>query len=888
MKLQFKLILFILLFFSLPFKSSSQAFLVNDDQVGDCFQNKPPEIAMNSQGAYVIVWRDERNGDFDMFLQRYDSSGQPIGSNVRVNDDNYLDNPGWTDHTDPHVAMNDSGRVIVTWADRRAGYFDIWAQLFDQNGNKIGNNFMVNDEGSPNTYNDHPVAAIGPAGNFVIAWNDNRESDDDVFAQRFDATGNPLGANVKVNTDGETEYGQYPPGIGIADNGDFVITWADNRRSGEADVYYQRYSSSGVALGANMLANDTSLAIPEKRSTLAMNGNGNFVIVWDDYSSFNPSDPDVMAQRFSPTGAKIGTSFKVNDDATTEAQQGVDVAINDNGHFIISWIDNRIDNFFGDIYAQRYDQNGIAIGSNFLGDDFGGSGMQEYARCAISNAGGFVLTWSNSKTNTDILAINYDNQGQVSGASYTVNDDIGSGKQIVPATAMNENGDFVIVWEDYRDDYRGEVYLQRYDNAAHQLGANVKVNTDNGYYNYTLSPAVAMNNTGQFIVAWTDRRSTNCPELYVQRYDQFGLAIDTNQSVEDGNCTYQEYPAIALADDGSFVVAWYDDRDQSDIYARMFSPSGTAIGSSWKVNDDAVQKNQYAPAIAMDSSNNFVIVWQDERSYGKEIYAQRYSSNGTAIGPNFKVSTRNNTYKYSCDVAMDKAGNFAIVWIDEPLNELNPSVMLQYFENNGTALDSNIIINQNTDTSAREFPSITFDPEGSRFLISWTDYRNALNPDMYGLIFKPGFQLDTNFRISDQDAFENNFQVTETRSLACNHHLIIATWQDNLRHKQWDVYGKLMDWSMQSVGIDKDQPSSDVPGISVFPNPATTFINIKSDAEGTLDLRLYNILGATVLNEKLDGGIVNTFDINHLPGGIYFLCISTNSSQAVSKLIISK
>jgi len=42
-------------------------FLVNDDTQGDLLQREHSQVAMNSSGAFVVVWRDERNGDFDVF-----------------------------------------------------------------------------------------------------------------------------------------------------------------------------------------------------------------------------------------------------------------------------------------------------------------------------------------------------------------------------------------------------------------------------------------------------------------------------------------------------------------------------------------------------------------------------------------------------------------------------------------------------------------------------------------------------------------------------------------------------------------------------------------------------------------------------------------------------
>ena len=61
----------------------------------------------------------------------------------------------------------------------------------------------------------------------------------------------------------------------------------------------------------------------------------------------------------------------------------------------------------------------------------------------------------------------------------------------------------------------------------------------------------------------------------------------------------------------------------------------------FQVNENAGPNNsadQGSPSISSDASGNFVITWEDYRNGRPDIYGQRYSSDGSALGTNFKVN----------------------------------------------------------------------------------------------------------------------------------------------------------------------------------------------------------------------------------------------------------
>jgi hypothetical protein len=84
-------------------------FLVNDDTTGGCGQ-WVPTIARDPSGNFVITSHDYRNGNADIYAQRYNSSGDTLRSNFKVSDD-----IGTASQTVHAIAMDSSGNFIITW-----------------------------------------------------------------------------------------------------------------------------------------------------------------------------------------------------------------------------------------------------------------------------------------------------------------------------------------------------------------------------------------------------------------------------------------------------------------------------------------------------------------------------------------------------------------------------------------------------------------------------------------------------------------------------------------------------------------------------------------------------------------------------------------------------
>nr|NQU89854.1 hypothetical protein [Bacteroidota bacterium] len=118
--------------------------------------------------------------------------------------------------------------------------------------------FLVNEHTSiDGTEQEEPSINGDGNGNYVITWMDGRiEWNFDIYAQIYLSDGTTLGNNFKVNDDEGGTGSQYVPDIAVDPNLNFVITWIDKRNGWEWDIYAQRFSNDGTALGNNFKVND--------------------------------------------------------------------------------------------------------------------------------------------------------------------------------------------------------------------------------------------------------------------------------------------------------------------------------------------------------------------------------------------------------------------------------------------------------------------------------------------------------------------------------------------------------------------------------------------------------------------------------------------------------
>jgi hypothetical protein len=141
----------------------------------------------------------------------------------------------------PTIVSDGSGGAIITWADYRSGEWDVYAQRV--NCSCVA---QWTTDGVPISTailgQYHPAIVSDGSGGAIITWEDGRNGNTDIYAQRVNPSGSP-----QWTTDGAaicTALSTQDEPVLVSDgSGGAIITWEDMRR--EWDIYAQKVDRFG-------------------------------------------------------------------------------------------------------------------------------------------------------------------------------------------------------------------------------------------------------------------------------------------------------------------------------------------------------------------------------------------------------------------------------------------------------------------------------------------------------------------------------------------------------------------------------------------------------------------------------------------------------------------
>jgi len=142
--------------------------------------------------------------------------------------------------------------------------------------------------------------------------------------------------------------------------------------------------------------------------------------------------------------------------------------------------------------------------------------------------------------------------------------------------------------------------------------------------------------TGGGLFVWYDARSyPDPPNIYAQKLRPNGGTDWVKNGVPVANDPGFEFnPVIAYDDSGGGIIAWQDSRPGNpfgQVYAQRLDPTGSVKWQGGGVPIAPLDGNQFSPLIGKDWSGGAILVWQDYRNGGSDIYAQRIDRSGNAL-----------------------------------------------------------------------------------------------------------------------------------------------------------------------------------------------------------------------------------------------------------------
>jgi hypothetical protein len=405
--------------------------------------------------------------------------------------------------------------------------------------------------------------------------------------------------------------------------------------------------------GAERVVNSTT-AGAQTLPKMAMVSANRYVIVWThDGADGGVSNPQVRAQLFDLSGAKVGGEFVVNS-ADDGIQTNAVVAKLAGGGFVVAWEDRNsaTDGSGSAIRFQQFSADGIKVGLETTANT---TAALDQTRPAIAGlaGGGFVITWSDasgSGVGTNGLEVRgqvFAANGAASGTEFLVNT-ITSHDQTASSVTAMIGGGFAVAWQDNSPqgdqdpaqshvDGGSNIAFQAFNASGAKVGNQIDFDELEGPLAYTfgvgtritaVNPSITTLTDGRIAVVWSDydgivkfrlAAADGTPLLGVHYVSQPGLVNGPP-------------PTISALSDGGFAISWTDartggpDTSGNGVRVAVFNSDGDQQLAEFQANSIVSGAQQNSAVLGLPNGT-FTLAWQDAShaaTTGTEIAAQTF------------------------------------------------------------------------------------------------------------------------------------------------------------------------------------------------------------------------------------------------------------------------
>ena len=795
----------------------------------------------------------------------------------------------------PAIACSPEDRCLFVWEDSSNGSWRVRGQWM-VDGEAEGDNFPVSTASSDQ--HDPAVAYNSSRDEYLVVWWDDRDrviTGYNIYARLIGGDGEAGDSDCPVITTASDQ--QYPDVTYNSAIGEYLVVWQDYRH-GDWDIYGRRISDDCTPPDG-----DFSISrVPGRQwyPAVAYDNIGHqYLTVWWDNRNSPTTGEDIYGQIFSQDGALLNDNFPIS---TAEGLQGYpDVACNSvDNEYLAVWADNRNSASTGfDVYAQRVSYQGELL------DSEGNPGADPAANLAVSratndqkhpalvynsDANQYLAAWQDlRREDQDIFAQLVSGQGELldqdgnPGADPAVNFSISAAPNSQERPALTYGQDeYSAVWQDSRhyDFVEEDIYGQRLSNRGEFLGASFPLVATPVFQTY---PDAAYDDLQRHLVVWQDNRNATATDydIYGQIVDITGALQSINFSIS-GAARDQYFPAVASDTRDGFLVIWQDSRHGNwDIYGQRVSNEGMLSNGDLEIS--TAPSDQCFPALAYSSDGDeYLIVWQDHRNGNWNIYGRCVSSDGSR-GDSFPITVAPDNQERPDVVYNSVNDEYLVVWQD--YRHGNWDIYGRQVSGQCSLPGDEFVISQ--EYERQWYPALAYNSNENQYLAVWWDNRNATGGDIYGQQLSPEGEL-LGAALTISDAQGPQWFPDVAYSSFDNEYLVV--WEDyrNPTGTTSDVYG-------QRIASGGEMQGDNFPISRVLDNqryPALAYNNGLEDQCLVVwqDDRNYNALLWEIYGELLvDVTVSQEAPLKAPPGSdiVYTISYRNESSRDAQNVMIT-
>jgi hypothetical protein len=390
--------------------------------------------------------------------------------------------------------------------------------------------------------------------------------------------------------------------------------------------------------------------------------------------------------------------------------------------------------FFLTAVSLVFPQNGFMV--NTYTDS-----TQRDPQIAEDSEGNFVVVWDSenqisSTSQSDLYFQKFNSNNEKVGVETLINEST-SGEQEKPALAMNPSGDFIVAWASHTGDFesifdvKAKIYKSTGETTTEFL---VNTYTDHSQTN----PEVAAGNDGKFVVVWESWNQDGSDRgIYGQIFDSDGNKIGSEVQVNSTTLYSQARPAVKFFDNGNFIVVWESwNQDASNpsgygIYCKIFDAGFSTVADEFQANT-YTSNYQWFGNLEVFDDNSFVVVWCSWTQDGHDggIYMQKFDAAANMVGNEIRVNKTTTYYQWLPQIKDAGNGSIAVVWSSWQQDGSREGVYAQLFDSNFNKISFETRINDVTEGYQWEPVFITKSED--EILVIYSDWDPATDYEIVG------------------------------------------------------------------------------------------------------------------------------------------------------------
>lgn len=343
------------------------------------------------------------------------------------------------------------------------------------------------------------------------------------------------------------------------------------------------------------------------------------------------------------------------------------IGIYDEGHVSVVWSEmcNNCYNDFLWVYFSQSDDYGITWnqGIKISGDLLD----VEDPKIAVDQSGNINVMWWEESWHPDKNILGNFRRSDDNGLNWgdIINISTISRGPLYSSICVDSSGNIYAAWVENLIDnghYVSRIYFGFSTNGGITWSQSINIPNANNTWD-VYEPAISVNGSGNIFVIWKEVSGWYDQAIYFSESTDSGATWSTPKNISNNpQDSRVHYINMAFDNSSNIYAVW--NFEYLNKYSVQFCKS-TDNGITWDqpVNINILNKKYAHPAIAVDCLNNINLIWNDETSENTEIYFIRSMDNGESWTLPINISNTQNSSCYP-DIAIDSSCNIYIVWED--------------------------------------------------------------------------------------------------------------------------------------------------------------------------------------------------------------------------------